>query len=144
MAGDKVFMGKSSMIMIHKAWTFAASNAKGLRKIADDLEKVDSAVLESYTSRFVGEREELEKLLEDETYLTAQECLALGFCDEIIDDVEKEEIEEKSTVKDEIVNKYQPKIVAQVEDKEVQTNNSKDKLANAMYQFLNNLNTPKR
>lgn len=42
--------------MIHKAWTYAAGNAEGLRKVADRLDKIDNAVTESYTSRFVGEK----------------------------------------------------------------------------------------
>ena len=48
MAGKKIFMPNNAMIMIHKAWTYAAGNADELRKVANDLDKIDSAVKASY------------------------------------------------------------------------------------------------
>lgn len=148
MAGDKVIMPRNTMMMIHKAWTLAAGNAKELRKIANDLEKIDTAVLESYTSRFVGDRSELERLLDEETWLTAEECKILGLCDEILDEIElpdEEDEQEETSVKEEILNKY---IAASLDGKAVaQTteNNHKSKEektinnANIIYQFLSSL-----
>lgn len=159
MAGDKIIMPKNTMMMIHKAWTIAAGNAKELRKAAEDLEKIDTAVTESYTSRFVGERSELEKLLDQETWLTAAECRVLGFCDEIVDEIEitdeedEEDEQEETSAKEEILNKYiaaslDGKVVAKTvtptaennhkpkeeqEEQEKQMNNN----ANLIYQFLN-------
>lgn len=142
MAADKIIMPKNAMVMIHKAWTYAAGNSDALRKTADRLDKIDSAVTESYKSRFVGEQEELEKLLADETWLTAEECLALGFADELVEDIEQEEEEEQISAKDEILNKYKPKIVASTKSEEQTSEHPK--MANALFQFLSGLNTPKR
>jgi len=140
MAADVLIMPKNTMMMIHRAWTWAAGNSKNLRKIADDLEKIDNAVTESYTSRFIGKRTELEKLLDGETWLTAAECKALGFCDEIVDEIElDEEVEEvddeELSPKDEILNKYMKKPLNQ----NPVTNNepAKNSNANLVYQFLN-------
>ncbi|MGG3808563.1 head maturation protease, ClpP-related [Geobacillus thermodenitrificans] len=145
MAGDKIIMPKNTMMMIHRAWTFAYGNATELRKIANDLEKIDTAVTESYTSRFVGERSELERLLDEETWLTATECKTLGFCDEVVDEIEvsdEEDEQKKTSAKEEILNKY---IAASLEGKAVaQTagNNHKPKEekpmnnASIIYQFL--------
>lgn len=149
MAGDKVIMPKNAMLMIHNAWTFAAGNSKELRKIADDLEKIDTAVTESYTTRFVGERAELEQLLSDETWLTAEESLALGLADEIVNEVKKEETETviENTAKETILNKYQQnKVVAEVKEDVIkeQEKPNQSKFANAMYQFLNELSTAKK
>jgi ATP-dependent Clp protease, protease subunit len=144
MAADKIIMPKNAMMMIHNAWTFAAGNAKALRKVADDLEKIDTAVTESYMGRFVGERAELERLLSDETFLTAEECNAFGFCDEIADELKEdpeEDLETELSAKDKILNKYKPRVVAsQKTDPEEKT---VPKVANAMYQFLSGLNTSK-
>lgn len=144
MAGDKIIMPKNTMLMIHNAWTYTAGNAKALRKVADDLDKIDTSVTETYMSRFVGEREELKQLLSDETFLTAEEALALGLCDEISDEIEIEEekVEVIENSKDQIVAKYavsvnQPQIDEQPEVK----NNKQNKFANAMYQFINGFNT---
>ncbi len=102
---DKVFMYKNAMQMIHCAWTIASGNAKDLRKIADDLEKIDEAVKGSY-DKFVGNDEELKALLEAETFLTAEECLSLGFADQII---EKQK-EPKEEVKVSLLKKYSNEI----------------------------------
>lgn len=153
MAGDKIIMPKNAMMMIHRVWTLVYGNAAELRKIANDLEKIDTAVTESYTSRFVGERAELERLLDEETWLTAEECKALGFCDEVVDEIElsdEEDEQEETSAKEEILNKYiaaslDGKVVAKTvtatvennhkpkEEQEKQMNNN----ANLIYQFLN-------
>nr|BDD47240.1 hypothetical protein 12 [Bacillaceae bacterium] len=108
MAGDKIIMPSNTMLMIHRAWTYTAGNAEALRKVATDLEKIDSSVTKTYMNRFVGEQEELEQLLADETFLTAEECLALGLCDEIAEEITLEEEEEEvvENVKNSIVAKY--------------------------------------
>ncbi|MGQ8823182.1 head maturation protease, ClpP-related [Bacillus sp. NA_146.1] len=145
MAADKIVMPKNTMMMIHKAWTYAAGNAEGLRKVADRLDKIDNAVTESYTSRFVGEKSELESLLAEETWLTAEECKTFGFCDEISDEIvipednEEDDNEELEPAKAKILNKYKSSAQVQDEPKET-TQNSK----NALFTLLTALNTPKR
>lgn len=110
MAGDKVIMPSNTMLMIHRAWTYTAGNAEALRKVADDLDKIDTSVTKSYLSRFVGEQSELEQLLADETFLTADEAVALGLADEIADEIVLEEDKKEETVvensKDLILAKY--------------------------------------
>ena len=90
MAGKKISMFANCSMFIHEAWTYAEGNAVQLRKVADDLDKISDAAKQSYMARFVGSEEELNKLMAEETYLTAAECLAFGFCDEIIDAVSDE------------------------------------------------------
>ena len=77
--------------MIHNPWTWAAGNSKELRKVADDLDKAAVSIEESYLKRFVGEREELKTLLDEESYLTADEAVALGLADAVFDEEETEE-----------------------------------------------------
>ncbi|PES77641.1 Clp protease [Bacillus cereus] len=143
MAADKIVMPKNTMMMIHKAWTYAAGNAEGLRKVADRLDKIDTAVTESYTSRFVGEKSELEALLAEETWLTAEECQTFGFCDEISDEIvipeEDEDDEELEPAKAKILNKYKVSVQVQDEPKENIHNNK-----NALFTLLTALNTTKR
>ncbi len=98
MAGETIQMFPNSMMMVHKAWTFAAGNADELRKVADSLDKIDSAVLASYKPRFVGTEDELSELIDAETWLTAEECQAFGFCDEVVSG----ELEEAETPEDDV------------------------------------------
>lgn len=81
MAGDTIYMPKNAYMMIHNCWTYAGGNAKELRKTADDLEKIMEGSIESYLSKVNISREELIELLDEETYLTAQECYDMGFAD---------------------------------------------------------------
>ena len=112
MAG-KVFMAANSMFMAHRASTIIYGNSAELTKTAADLDKIDIAVKASYATKFVGTDEELTQLIADETWLTATECLALGFCDEIIAE-KTEKIESEISTKDTIVNKYKKEIKTEV------------------------------
>ena len=97
MAGDKVFMPKTSMIMIHNCWTGIIGNAKELRKTADDMDKIAVAYKTAYLAKINIDEEKLDKLLEEETYLTADECIEMGFADEILDLDEKNSINQYSS-----------------------------------------------
>lgn len=91
MAGNAIYMPKTSMMMVHNCWSMAIGNARELRKQADDLDKINELGIAAYMSKFNGSEEELRKLLNEETYLTAQECLDKGLCTKIVDDNEKTE-----------------------------------------------------
>lgn len=84
MAGDKIYMPNNTMMMIHNCWTYVSGNAKDLRKTADDLDKIMQSSIESYMSKVNITEEELKELLDNETWLTAQECLDMGFADELL------------------------------------------------------------
>lgn len=122
MAGDNIKMYPNSLMMIHRASCYCYGNADGLRKIATDLEKFDKAVQASYMDHFKGEKEELAKLIYDETYLTAEECLTLGFADEIIEKAKEEvkEVKDEPDIKNSLLKKY--KIEAK-ENKKVEIKN---------------------
>lgn len=112
-AGDEVLMYANAMQMVHKAWTIVAGNSDDLREVADNLEKMDEAVLSSYKSRFVGTEKELKDLIGDETWLTAEECLAFGLADKIVDgddDGEEENDDPENSAKDNLFNKYKKNI----------------------------------
>lgn len=85
MAGDKVVMGNNALMMIHHASTGAWGNAEELRKAANDLEVIDKASCSSYLAK-AGEKlteEKLTELLDNQTWLNAQQCLDYGLIDEV-------------------------------------------------------------
>lgn len=88
----------TTMFCFHKSGTMAFGHATDLRKAADDLERIDSSVVELYMSKFKGSEEELHALLDEDRLMTAQEALELGFIDEIIAEKEEEEPELKVTM----------------------------------------------
>lgn len=87
MISKRIIMPNNSLMMIHHAMTGAWGNAKQLRKAADDVERISQAMCQYYLDRS-GEKmseEMLYEMLEEDTWLTAEQCLELGLCDEIIE-----------------------------------------------------------
>lgn len=85
MAADTVIMPRNTAMMIHNASGGAWGTAKDLRKAADDLDVINLAAIQSYTMH-AGEKlpeNELKKMLDAETWLTAEDCLKWGLADEL-------------------------------------------------------------
>lgn len=85
MAGDKVIMGTNALMMIHHASMGCFGNAEELRKAANDVEVIDQASCSSYLTK-AGEKldeETLKQLLDNQTWLNANQCLEYGLIDEI-------------------------------------------------------------
>jgi ATP-dependent Clp protease, protease subunit len=83
MAGDTVTMGRGSMLMLHNPWTFAMGNAKELRNTADMLEKVGDSMADVYVAKSAKTLEQVKEILDEETWLSAQDAVDEGFADEV-------------------------------------------------------------
>lgn len=79
MAGDTRIMNEASLLMIHNPWTYARGNAEDFRKQAEDLDKIAQASINAYMSKVNISEDEVKQLLNDETWITAQEGLDMGF-----------------------------------------------------------------
>lgn len=88
MAGEERIMNKSSLMFIHNPWTYAAGNADELRKEADDLEKIGRSGIEAYLSRITISEEELQIMLDEESWLLPEEAMNMGFATSIEADAE--------------------------------------------------------
>ena len=82
MAGARILAAENALIMIHNPWTEAAGNASAFRQLADTLDIHRDALVRGY-SRTGMARTELLDLLDAETWMGADDALALGFVDEI-------------------------------------------------------------
>lgn len=90
MAGDKVIMPSNATMMIHNAMMGAYGTAAELRSSADALDAINEGSCNTYLVK-AGEKitkEKLKELLDAETFLTAEEALQYGFCDEIANPVD--------------------------------------------------------
>lgn len=79
MAGDERMMGDASLLMIHNAWSCTSGNAEQLRKAADDLETISEAVANVYRAAVNIDDAELARMLAEETWITPQDAVAMGF-----------------------------------------------------------------
>lgn len=85
----RMVMASNAMLMIHNPWTFTAGDAEDLRKVADVLDQTLEAIIAAYKSKSPDiDEAELRRMVNAETWLTAQEALALGLADEIGSGVE--------------------------------------------------------
>lgn len=87
MAGDQIVMPENAMLMIHNPWTVAAGSAADLRSTADMMDKARDGILAAYRSKSGQSDEDIVAMMDAETWLTALEAQALGFCDVIEDPV---------------------------------------------------------
>ncbi|AMW98446.1 head maturation protease, ClpP-related [Rummeliibacillus stabekisii] len=83
MIADEIRMPSNSMLMIHNAWTWTSGNANELRKAADDLDRINQSAIQMYLDK-AGDKlseETLKELLDNETWLSADEAFNYGLCD---------------------------------------------------------------
>lgn len=88
MAGDEVIMPRNTLMMIHNMWVYACGNAAELRKAADDLDVINTAGRQAYLQK-AGDKlpeEELARMMDAETWLTAEQCVELGLADRLADE----------------------------------------------------------
>lgn len=72
------------MMMVHNMWMGVIGNAAELRKAADDLDIINAAGRAAYLEK-AGDKlseEELVRMMDAETWLTAEDCVRLGLADE--------------------------------------------------------------
>jgi len=127
MSGDAIHMPKNAMMMIHNAWTYTWGNSNELRKIAEDLDKVNMSIKRTYLDK-AGDKlssDTITLLMDNETWLTAQECFDYGLCDVI---------EEEKQISANINNKFEdmykkiPKNLVAKDTKEIQDLKNKEKI----------------
>lgn len=84
LAGTKTTIAENGMVMVHRAWTYAAGDAPALRSIADTLDKGWAAMLKTYQGRTGKRPQSIEKAINDgggEWWMTADEAVSAGFAD---------------------------------------------------------------
>ena len=84
MVADQIYAADNSLYMLHKPSTFAWGNANDLEKAKEMLDKAEITLINNYMRHFNGTEDELKQMLSDETWLTADEALSYGLCDEVI------------------------------------------------------------
>ena len=88
MAGDTITMGKSSMMMVHNAWTFCLGDGDDMRKCADTLDKISASIGQAYAARTGKSAADVKAIMDAETWMSAEECVQEGFATAIAEDDE--------------------------------------------------------
>lgn len=90
MSGDTIFMPSNAMMMIHQPWSFSMGNAKEMRKMAETLDTISKSSIVTYLEKAGDKLDEdtLVKMMDEETWLTADEAVSYGLADQVLDSVD--------------------------------------------------------
>lgn len=93
-AGDTVKVNPGSLIMIHKCLALMIGwyNEDDLDKVGDSNRAVDKALAAIYTRKSGMTEKEVLDMMGQETYMTGEEAVGMGFADELLEDEDAPQI----------------------------------------------------
>lgn len=84
MAGDEIWMMPGGIMMMHNVWGDVRGEAKDLRHAADVYDEIKEAIVNVYERKTGKERDELSRLMDEETWMSAKKAVAEGFATGIL------------------------------------------------------------
>ena len=125
LAGDEVVMAENSLFMIHNAWGGAMGEATEIRKTAALLDKISGEIADIYTKKTNLPYNRVKEMMDEETWLSADEAYSLGFIDSISDAIK-------------VAAKYDVSKFKNITDKEIQNKLSVNLKSKKMTEELKN------
>ena len=104
MAGTKVLMAPTAMMMVHNPATMAFGDHNDMKKAIELLDEVKESIINAYELKTGLPRKDISKLMENETWMNARKAIELGFADGELTD-------EKKTVTDAAAFSFSSKAV---------------------------------
>ena len=86
MAGTKVLMAPTALMMIHNPATMAFGDHNDIKAAVKMLDEVKQSIINAYSLRTGLSDEELSRMMEAETWMNARKAIALGFADGMLED----------------------------------------------------------
>ena len=84
MAGDRILMSPTAVLMLHDPMTVAMGNAKDMEKAISTLNEIKESIINAYQAKTGLSRAKISQLMSDETWMNARKAVELGFADEIL------------------------------------------------------------
>lgn len=86
MAGNNIYVPKSSEIMIHNAWGMVVGTAEDMRKESLHVESLDSMIADIFTEKTGMEKSVIVDMMKKETWMNGEKAVELGFADELLEE----------------------------------------------------------
>ena len=83
LAGDRVIMAENALYMMHNPSGMVMGNASDMRSMADILDKIRGTMAGVYMGKSGKPEDEINSMLDAETWMNAEEALEAGLIDEI-------------------------------------------------------------
>lgn len=76
LAGDRIIVPSNAFLMIHKPWSYAAGSAAELRKLADDLDVIETGIINVYKDHLAEgvDIADIQAMVDAETWLNGEEA----------------------------------------------------------------------
>ena len=84
MAGTKVLMSPTALLMLHNPFTVAIGDSEEMKKAISMLGEVKESIINAYEIKTSLPRAKISKLMDAETWLNANKALELGLADDIM------------------------------------------------------------
>ena len=89
MAGTKVLMAPTALMMIHNPATLAIGDSAEMQKAIEMLSEVKESIINAYEIKTSMRRSKLSQLMDAETWMNANKAMEYGFADGILEDEKK-------------------------------------------------------
>lgn len=86
MAGTKVLMAPTAMMMVHNPLTIAIGDSEEMQKAIAMLSEVKESIINAYEIKTGLSRTKLSHLMDAETWMNAKKAVELGFADALLED----------------------------------------------------------
>ena len=124
MAGTKVLMAPTSLMMIHNPLTVAIGDTEEMQKAIAMLDEVKESIINAYEIKTGQSRAKISHLMDGETYMNANKAVELGFADGILEDAKRDHSEDvvfafsRRAVTNSLMNKLTHKAAPKAAQKE--------------------------
>ncbi|WEV36221.1 head maturation protease, ClpP-related [Lactobacillus sp. ESL0677] len=85
MVCDKIVMSPTALMMIHRSWTVAEGNTNDLNHRSQVSAKVDESIAAAYQNKTGKSQDEILQMMDEETWMTAEDAVKQGFADEVME-----------------------------------------------------------
>ena len=136
LGADEVVMAENSLFMIHNAWGGTMGDAKDMRKSAETLEKISTELTEIYMKKTGLSYDVVSNMMDEETWLNAEEAYELGFVDTISDSIKVAAKYDVSKFKNITQEEIQNKLSININNKKM-TNELKEWFNNKVDEIVN-------
>lgn len=86
LAGDEIKIGEGALYMVHLPWTFAMGDRQDLDNTINRLMDIEEQMVNIYAKKTKLDKSEVRAMLEEETWLDADEAIEKGFVTEKMED----------------------------------------------------------
>ena len=117
MAGTRVLMAPTALMMIHNPATGAFGDHTDMQKAIEMLDEVKESIINAYELRTNLSRTQLSHMMDSETWMNAKKAIELGFADAYLEDTKRQQPEtveayefSTKTVEAVVINKIMAKV----------------------------------